>query len=103
MNVVRAVPPSLGVGLMARRSSRFRGSTRPETIVDAMAAIDLCLGTEQLQLLDTTVGEGTSQYPDDLPDPPPLRSMHRSPIGRFAADSRRVVVMADVTIYHNQH
>ncbi|MFT6290308.1 MAG: diketogulonate reductase-like aldo/keto reductase [Ilumatobacter sp.] len=79
------------------------GSTRPETVVDAMAAIDLRLGIEQLQPLDATVGEGTSQYPDDPPDPPPLRSMRHSPIGRFATDSRRVVVMSDVTIYHNQH
>jgi aryl-alcohol dehydrogenase-like predicted oxidoreductase len=50
------------------------GSTRPETIVDSMAAIDLRLGVDQLQLLDATVAEGTSQYPDDMPDPPPLRS-----------------------------
>lgn len=50
------------------------GSTRPETIVDSMAAIDLRLDIDQLQLLDATVAEGTSQYPDDMPEHPTLRS-----------------------------
>jgi len=50
------------------------GSTRPETIVDSIAAADLELSAEEIAQLDATVPEGTSQYPDDMTTSPPLRA-----------------------------
>jgi len=50
------------------------GSTRPATIIDSLAAAELELSPEELARLDATAPEGTSQYPDDMPTPPPLRS-----------------------------
>ena len=49
------------------------GSTRPATIVDSLAAAELVLTDDELAVLDATVPEGTSQYPSDQPDDPPLR------------------------------
>ena len=50
------------------------GSTRPATIVDSLSAAELSLTAEEIARLDATEPEGTSQYPDDMPTPPPLRS-----------------------------
>lgn len=49
------------------------GSTRPATIIDSLAAADLDLSDDEIALLDASVPEGTSQYPSDEPDDPPLR------------------------------
>ncbi|MFK7917285.1 MAG: aldo/keto reductase [Ilumatobacter sp.] len=50
------------------------GSTRPVTILDSLAAIDVKLSKAEIERLDATVPEGTSQYPDDMAEIPPLRS-----------------------------
>jgi len=49
------------------------GSTRPETILDSLGAIDLELTDDEVALLDASVPEGTSQYPSDESEDPPLR------------------------------
>ncbi len=45
------------------------GATRPETIQDSLAARALELSEEEISMLDATVPEGTSQYPNSRPDP----------------------------------
>ena len=45
------------------------GSTRPETILDSVAAVDLRLGASELAAIDATEGEPDSMYPDDMPRP----------------------------------
>ena len=45
------------------------GATRPETIQDSLAATSLSLTQEERILLDATVPEGTSQYPNSKPAP----------------------------------
>lgn len=46
------------------------GSTRPATIIDSAAAADLRLSDDELARLGAAEPEGSSQYPDDQPDPP---------------------------------
>lgn len=45
------------------------GATRPETIKDSLAAMALELSEEECAVLNATVPEGTSQYPNSMPDP----------------------------------
>ena len=49
------------------------GFSRPQTARDSVAALNLRLSQTELELLSSTVPEGTSQYPDDVPRP----SLHR--------------------------
>lgn len=46
------------------------GSTRPQTIVDSVAAAGLRLSASEQARLGATEPEGSSQYPDDQPEPP---------------------------------
>jgi aryl-alcohol dehydrogenase-like predicted oxidoreductase len=46
------------------------GFSRPETARDSVAALSLRLSEFERDLLSSTVPEGTSQYPDDVPRPP---------------------------------
>ncbi|WP_256388433.1 aldo/keto reductase [Humibacillus sp. DSM 29435] len=46
------------------------GSTRPESINDCFAALDLDLSDDEFETLSVTTPEGTSQYPSDEPAPP---------------------------------
>jgi aryl-alcohol dehydrogenase-like predicted oxidoreductase len=46
------------------------GSTRPETIVDSVAATTLQLTPDELAAIDAAGGEPDSMYPDDQPRPP---------------------------------
>lgn len=46
------------------------GSTRPQTVVDSVAAVSVTLSADERALLDATVPQATSMYPDDQPRPP---------------------------------
>ncbi len=46
------------------------GSTRPQTILDSVAATSLQLQVDERRLIDGTGGEPDSMFPDDEPRPP---------------------------------
>jgi aryl-alcohol dehydrogenase-like predicted oxidoreductase len=46
------------------------GSTRPQTILDSVAAASLPLSDDERRLIDATGGEPDSMFPDDEPRPP---------------------------------
>lgn len=46
------------------------GSTRPQTILDSVAAAGMSMSTSELEVLNGLPFEQQSLYPDDLPNPP---------------------------------
>lgn len=58
--------------LMARSPSviPIPGSTRTETMLSSVAAVDLTLSDDDLARIESTTAEPSSMYPDDQPRPP---------------------------------
>ena len=72
--IIRAVTPQrMALAWLLAQSPvviPIPGSTRPQTILDSVAAARLSMSISEIEALNALPFEQQSLYPDDLPDPP---------------------------------